>query len=355
MCHQARSSYNLWVRAVLIREHGGADRLELSEAEDPPRSERAIVSVRAVALNHLDLWVRKGVPGHTFPLPMIPGSEVSGVIEWLPPGAAGWKIGDEVLVAPGISCGVCASCLRGEDSLCAQFGILGESEDGGCAEKIAAPVRNLFRKPSFLSFAEAAALPLDMLTAWRMIVTRGRLEKGETILVHAGGSGVGSASIQIAKLRGAKVITTVGSQEKAAGARGLGADEVILYREADFLSEVRRLTGKKGVDLVVEHVGADTFGRSLRSLARGGRVVTCGATTGAEVEINLRLIFFKQLSILGSTMGSLSELHEIMKHVERRELRPVVGRILPLRDVATGHEFLEQRAVFGKVVLDLAG
>jgi len=341
------------MKAIVIREHGGFDKLELTDVPDPkPKPGEALVRVRAVALNHLDLWVRRGVPGHKFPLPMIPGSEVAGIVEHVSPDS-GWKAGDEVVVAPGYSCGMCVACLSGNDQLCQRYGMFGETTSGGAAELIAVPIRNLIRKPASLSFVEAAAIPLDMLTAWHMLIARAQLRPGETVLVHAGGSGIGSAAIQIAKLWGATVYATAGSAEKAAGAKKLGADETIEYRTNDFLSEVRRLTGKRGVDIVVEHVGAETFDRSIRSLARGGRLVTCGATTGAEVTINLRLIFFKLLSILGSTMGSLAELHEIMKHVEAGRLRPVVDRVLPLRDVAEGHRVLEAREAFGKVVLEI--
>ena len=341
------------MKAIVIREHGGFDKLELADVPDPkPKPGEALVRVRAVALNHLDLWVRRGVPGHKFPLPMIPGSEVAGIVDHVSPDC-GWKAGDEVVVAPCYSCGLCVACLSGNDPLCQRYGMFGETTSGGAAELIAVPIRNLIRKPASLSFVEAAAIPLDMLTAWHMLIARAQLRPGETVLVHAGGSGIGSAAIQIAKLWGATVYATTGSAEKAAGAKKLGADETIEYRTNDFLSEVRRLTGKRGVDVVVEHVGAETFDRSIRSLARGGRLVTCGATTGAEVTINLRLIFFKLLSILGSTMGSLAELHEIMKHVEAGRLRPVVDRVLPLRDVAEGHRVLENREAFGKVVLEI--
>ena len=341
------------MRAVLIREHGGLDRLEIAECPEPDTPRQAVVNVRAVALNHLDVWLRRGVPGHTFPLPMIPGSEVSGIVEAVPAGFGSILPGDEVIVAPGISCGVCIACTSGRDNLCRSFGILGESENGGCAEKISVPVRNLIPKPASLSFVEAAAVPLDFLTSWHMLVARAALRPGETVLIHAGGSGVGSAAIQIAKLWGATVIATVGSREKESPARELGADEVIFYREADFAAEVRKLTGRRGADVVFEHVGADTFEGSMKSLARGGRLVTCGATTGAEVKINLRVVFFKLLSILGSTMGSIGELHEIMKHVNSGRLRPVVARVLPLDQVGEGHRLLEDREVFGKVVLEV--
>ena len=342
------------MKAIVIRAHGDPETLRLEEVPDPqPGADTAIVAVRAVALNHLDLWVRRGVPGHRFPLPMIPGSEVAGVIEQVPVSAMPWKAGDEVVVAPGISCGHCLPCLSGNDPLCASFGIFGETRDGGCAERIAVPLRNLLRKPSRLSFAEAAALPLDLLTAWHMLVSRAALRPGETVLVQAGGSGVGSAAIQIAKLWGAVVYATAGTPDKVKRAIALGADEGIDYSASDFLVEVRRLTNKRGVDVVFEHVGASTFDQSLRSLARGGRLVTCGATTGAEVTINLRLVFFKLLSILGSTMGSLAELHEIFRHVEAGRLHPVVDRVLPLADAAEAHRVLERREAFGKVVLSV--
>ncbi|HXG59556.1 MAG TPA: zinc-binding dehydrogenase [Thermoanaerobaculia bacterium] len=343
------------MKAVVIREHGGYEKLEIVDRAAPVAGAgQALVRVRAVALNHLDLWVRRGVPGHEFPLPVIPGAEAAGIIESVPENPQGFAAGDEVIVAPGFSCGVCTPCLSGNDPLCLSYGIFGETADGGCAELMVVPVRNLIRKPARLTFAEAAALPLDMLTAWHMLVARARIRPGETVLVHAGGSGVGSAAIQIARLWGAVVYATAGSPEKVARAKDLGADEAIDYRAADFLAEVRRLTGKRGVDVVFEHVGAETFPRSLRALARGGRLVTCGATTGADVTINLRLVFFKLLSILGSTMGSLAELREIMNHVEAGRLRPVVDRVLPLEEVREAHRILENREAFGKVVLRIA-
>lgn len=341
------------MKAVVIREHGGPEQLELTDVADPRTwHDQALVRVRAVALNHLDIWVRRGVPGHTFPLPIIPGSEVAGIVEQVSAGTS-WNAGDEVIVAPGFSCGVCRACLSGNDPLCPFYGMFGETVDGGCAELIAVPTRNLFHKPPALSFAEAAAFPLDMVTAWHMLVARAQLRPGETVLVHAGGSGVGSAAIQIARLFGAVVYATAGSPEKVARSRELGAHEAIDYRATDFLAEVRRLTGKRGVDIVIEHVGAETFDRSLRALAKGGRLVTCGATTGAEVTINLRAIFFKLLSILGSTMGSLAEMHEIVGHVAAGRLRPVLDRVLPLERVAEGHRVLEAREAFGKVVLEV--
>ncbi len=342
------------MKAVVVREHGGPEKLELTNLPDPElRPGYAIVRVRAVALNHLDVWVRRGVPGHKFPLPLTPGAEAAGVIEQLGANEGGWKAGDEVLVAPGFSCGQCIACLSGNDPLCQRFGIFGETTNGGAAELMLAPIRNLIRKPQQLSFVETAALPLDMLTAWHMLVARAQLRPGETVLVQAGGSGVGSAGIQVAKLWGATVYATAGSPQKAAKARELGADVAIEHRATDFVNEVRTLTGKRGVDVVFEHVGADTFERSLKVLAKGGRLVLCGATAGADVTVNLRLVFFKLLSILGSTMGSVAELHEIMKHVASGRLRPVIDRVMPLDKIAEGHRVLEAREAFGKIVLEI--
>lgn len=339
------------MKAFVIEQHGGLEALQLREIPEPSLTPgHALVEVRAVGLNHLDIWVRRGVPGHKFPLPLTPGSEVSGVVRAVA-GESTWQTGDEVVVAPGLSCGHCVACLSGNDPLCRDYEILGESTNGGCAELVVVPIRNLLPKPKNLTFAEAAGFALDMLTSWHMLIARAQMRRGETVLVHAGGSGVGSAAIQIAKLWGARILATAGSAEKGERARELGADEVILYRETDFAKEVRALTGKRGVDIVVEHIGADTFEGSMRSLAKGGRLVTCGATTGGDVTLNLRLVFFKSLSILGSTMGSLAELHEIMREVERGHLRPVIGRVLPFDAVAEGHRLLESREVFGKVVL----
>lgn len=343
------------MRGYLIREHGGLERLERAELPEPvlaPGS--ALVEVRALGLNHLDVWVRRGVPGHRFPLPLVPGSEVAGVIVELSQGYAGdLEVGAEVIVAPGFSCGSCDACIRGEDDLCATFGISGESRDGGASERIAVPLRNLMRKPSNLSLHEAAAVALDFQTAWHMLVARARVRFGETVLVQAGGSGVGSAAIQIARVHGCRILTTVGSEEKAVRARALGADEVILYRKEDVSARAREMTSRRGVDVVVEHVGADTWQGSVRSLARGGRLVTCGATTGADVGVNLRALFFKSLSLLGSTMGTLSELRTVLSLMERGLLTPVLDRVLPVREIAGAHRLIEERALFGKVVLDV--
>jgi NADPH:quinone reductase-like Zn-dependent oxidoreductase len=250
-----------------------------------------------------------------------------------------------------VSCGRCAACLGGRDPLCRQYGILGETRDGTQSELVCVPAANVMPIADRLSFEAAAAFPLVFLTAWHMAVERARIQPGETVLVHAAAGGVGSAAVQIARMLQARVLATVGSPDKAEAARRLGADEVIVYRDADFAAEVRRATAKRGVDVILDHVGAETWEGNLRSLATGGRLVVCGATSGHEVPTNLRIVFFKNLSILGSTMGSKAALLRVLQFVESGALRPVVDRVLPLEDVAEAHRLLAARAVVGKIVL----
>lgn len=340
------------MRVIAVREHGDAGVLVEEDRPVPdPAPDEVVVAVKACALNYLDLWVRRGVPGYTFPLPLVPGCDVAGVVHRVGTAVPGVRPGDRVAVAPGVSCGACAACLTGRDHRCAQYGLLGETRDGGYADYVAVPARNLLPLPSSLSFEEGAAIPLSFLTAWHMLVDRAQLGLGETVLVHAAGSGVGSAAIQIAKVWGARVIATTGSRDKMRRARLLGADEVINYRQPDFADEVRRLTGRRGVDVVVEHVGAETFAGSMRCLARHGRLVTCGATTGYDAAVDLRHVFFKSLSILGSTLGSKAELDELWRFVEAGRLKPVVDSVLPLSRIGEAHRLLEQRKAFGKVVV----
>jgi NADPH:quinone reductase-like Zn-dependent oxidoreductase len=338
-----------------VARHGGPEALEWGELPDPvPGPGEALVRVRACALNHLDLWLRNGVPGHRFPLPLVPGSEVAGEVVDYGPGGSGPPAGSPVLVGAGVSCGQCAACFAGHDELCPAFGLLGEDRDGGYAELVRVPARNLFPMPAGLSYAQAAAIPLVFVTAWHMLVARARLAMHEEVLVHAAGSGVSSAAIQIARLLGARrIFATAGSIEKLERARALGATDLIPYREIDFVRAVRETTGGRGVDVVVDHVGGETFERSLRVLARGGRIVLCGATTGAEAKIHLRATFFKQLSILGSTMGSSAELATVLAWVERGALSPVVARVLPLEQAREAQELLASRTVFGKIVLSV--
>jgi len=340
------------VRAVLIRRHGGTEVLEIAEMPRPSAGPGQIVlQVKAAGLNHLDTWVRRGMPGMALPLPMILGSDAAGVVVEIGAGVAGLKAGDRVFVSPGSSCTRCAACLAGDDPLCRSYAILGEQANGTQAELVALPAANVMPLPDPLSFEEGAAFPLVFLTAWHMLVARARVAVGEEVLVHAGGSGVGSAAIQIAKLHGARVLTTVGSAEKAVRARALGADETIDYRARDFLEEIRRLTGKRGVDVVVDTIGRETWERSIKAMARGGRLVTCGATSGYEAPTDLRYLFSRGLSIHGSTMGGRAALLKIAGLMAERRLRPVIDRILPIERVAEGHRLIAERSVFGKVLL----
>ena len=338
------------MKAAIIREHGPVlTRVGVEAVPDPtPGPREALIRIRACALNHMDLWARKGIPGFKFPLPLIPGCDMAGEVVH----AHGMEPGTPVVVQPGVSCGHCVACLRGDDFLCPGYGILGETQNGGCAELAVVPRENLIPKPENLSWAEAAAYPLTFLTAWHMVVGRAVVRPGEIVLVHAAGSGVGSAAIQIAKLHGAVVYATAGSDAKLALARELGAEVAINYREDPKWSKTAFLhSGKRGVDVVIEHVGKATFDGSVKALRAGGRLVTCGSTTGGDVQLSLQRLFFKNLALLGSTMGSKGELLEVTAHMAAGRLTPMVDRVLPLAEVREAHRVLEAREAFGKVVV----
>lgn len=341
------------MKGFRVSRHGGPEALEWGEWPDPVAGPGEVtVRVRACALNHLDLWLRNGVPGHRFPLPLVPGSEIAGDVAAVGAGVTDLAAGTPCLVASGVSCGVCLRCLAGLDHLCARYGLLGEHRDGGYAELVTVPRRNILPLPAGLSYVEAAALPLGFLTAWHMLTARAALAPHEDILLHAAGSGVTSAGIQIARLLGARrILVTAGSEEKLARARELGATHGILYNQGDFVRAAREATHGEGVDVVFDHVGGETFERSLKLLKRGGRIVLCGATSGAEAKINLRALFFKQLSILGSTMGSLAELLALLPYFASGALHPVVDRTFPLAEAPAAQEFLARRGAFGKLVL----
>lgn len=340
------------MKAIIFKKHGGPDVLEYSDVPEPVvGANEVLVEVKACALNHLDIFVRNGLPGIEIPLPHISGNDVAGVVReagelvtWVTPG-------DEVMVQPGVSCGHCEACLNGRDNLCREYDMVGYRRDGGYAELVVVPGANIIPKPSELSWEEAAALPLVTVTAWHMLVTRANVQPGEDVLVHAAGSGVGSIAIQIAKLRGARVITTASSDDKLAKARELGADETINYTRDDWPKEVKRLTARKGVDVVVEHTGAATWPGSIIALKNNGRLVTCGATSGFDARTDLRQVFYRHLTLLGSFMGSKAELLEAMKFVAAGKIRAVVDRVLPLSEARQAHELIESRAQFGKVVL----
>lgn len=340
------------MKAAVYTGHGGPEVIRLQEMPTPTTGPAdVLVRVRATALNHLDLWIRRGLPHLRVSFPHIAGADVAGVVERVGGAVQGVAEGQEVMIAPGISCGACRACLAGEDNMCAQYRILGEHRHGGLAEFVAVPAINLIPKPAGLSYEEAAAFPLVFLTAWNMLVTNGRVGVEDTVLVWGAGSGVGSAGIQIAKAFGARVLAVAGAGWKLEKARALGADEVINHREQSVLDEVRRLTGKRGVEVVFDHVGAATWDTSLRALARGGRLLTCGATSGAEATTDIRYIYGRKLSILGTWMGTKRDLHQAVALLARGMLRPIVHAVLPLDELARAEEILERSEQFGKVVL----
>jgi NADPH:quinone reductase-like Zn-dependent oxidoreductase len=342
------------MKAIIFKQHGGPEVLEPATVHDPQiQPNEVLIEVRACALNHLDVWVRNGLPGIKIPLPHILGCDVAGVVREAGELVAWTKAGDEVMVQPGVSCSHCPECLAGRDNMCDQYDIIGYRRDGGYAELVAVPGLNVIPKPKNLSWAEAAALPLVTLTAWHMLVARADVQPGEDVLIHAAGSGVGSVGIQIAKLRGARVIATASSEEKLTKAGELGADMKVNYSSDDWPKQVKQLTNGRGVDVVFEHTGAATWPGSILSLKKGGRLVTCGATSGFDARTDLRHVFYRHLTILGSMMGSKADLLTAMKFIESGQIHAVVDRTLPLADARKAHELMEDRAQFGKLVLEI--
>lgn len=340
------------MRAVFFREHGGLEKLEYGFLPEPaPGPGEVLVRVKACALNHLDIWTRQGMPSIKIHLPHILGCDIAGEVSKLGYGVRGIRVGQKVLVAPGLSCGRCSYCRTGWDSLCNDYKIMGLQINGGYAEYVKAPVQNLIPIAKEWTFEEWASVPLVFLTAWHMLMTRTGLKKGESVLIHAAGSGVGSAAIQIAKHFGARVFTTVGSDAKFKRAKALGADEVINYEKKDFSQEVKRLNRGRGVDVVFEHIGPATFAKSVASLARKGRLVTCGVTSGPVVNLDLRFFFVKQLSLFGSYMGGMKELQTVVGLVRRKKLRPVVDKVFPLREAREAQTRMLERGNFGKIIL----
>jgi NADPH:quinone reductase-like Zn-dependent oxidoreductase len=341
------------MKAVRFHQHGGPEVLRYEDAPDPtPGPGEVLVRVRACALNRLDVWERVGLPNVTTPMPHISGSDVAG--EVVASNAAGVTAGGRVMLQPGMSCGRCIACLSGRDNECARYEVLGYmNHPGAYAELVKVPAQNLVPLPDDVDFVPAAAFPLTFVTAWHMLMTRARLKRGDDVLVLAAGSGVGQAAIQVARLNGARVIATAGTDEKLERARALGASDVINHHKQDIADEVRRITNRRGVDVVIEHVGEATWARSVRSLARGGRLVTCGATTGATGGIDLRVLFAKQLTLLGSYMGTKGELLEAARYFFAGQLTPVVDRTYPLQDAAAAQMRLERAEQFGKIVLEV--
>ena len=340
------------MKAVRIHEFGGPEVLRYEDVPDPKlRKNQVLIRVRACALNHLDLWVRKGLPG--VQLPHILGSDIAGEIVEVGEYVSGFKTGQRVLLAPMHFCNRCAKCVAGLQNQCTEFSVLGNRVDGGNCELMAVPAVNVIPIPDSLDFVQAASVPLVFLTAWHMLTGRASIRPGQTVLVLGAGSGVGIAAIQIAKLFHATVITTAGNEQKLEKARALGADYGINHYQQKISEEVRRITNKQGVDIVIEHVGPATWDESVKSLKPAGTLVTCGATTGPNVGIDLRFVYSRQLSLLGSYMGTMGELYEVLGHVFAGRLKPVVDRTFPLQEIRAAHEHMENSQMFGKIVLSI--
>jgi NADPH:quinone reductase-like Zn-dependent oxidoreductase len=340
------------LKAACFHRHGGPEVLEIGELPDPtPGPGEVLVAVRMAALNHLDVWLRRGLPTLRVPLPHVPGADACGVVEGLGPGVQGLAEGTRVVVNPGISCGRCARCLSGEDNLCRHYQLIGEQRWGAQAERLVVPAVNVVPAPDGVSDEALAALPTAYLTAWQMLVDKARIEQGESVVVLGAGSGVGVAAIQIARLFGARVLAVAGSAEKLVRARALGAEVGIHATSGDLVAAIKTATGGRGADVVFEHTGAATFASAVKACAKGGRIVTCGATSGYEATLDLRYVFWRQLSILGSTMAPKGRLFGLVELVREGKLAPVVDEVLPLEAVAEGHRRLEERRVFGKILL----
>ncbi len=342
------------MKALVFYEHGNLDTLQYADVPEPHVGPHdALVEVNAVALNHLDLWTRKGLPGLNLQMPHIGGSDMAGIVQAVGDEVDKAWIGRHVVVNPALACGHCEFCLRGEQSLCVYFKIMGEHTPGGMAEYAVAPASNLYAIPDDFPFVEAAAVPLGFQTAWRALIGQAQLQAGETVLIIGAGGGVATAAIQIAKLAGAYVYAVTSTPEKEQYARDLGADETINYREVDFAKEVRQRTNKRGVDVVLENVGPATWKSSVRSLAKGGRLVTFGATTGRVGETDLNLLFWNQFHLIGSTMANFDEFNAVMNQVFTGKLKPVIDRVMPLSEGREAQRVLEEGQQFGKIVLEV--
>jgi NADPH:quinone reductase-like Zn-dependent oxidoreductase len=342
------------VRAVVIERHGGPEVLRLADLPLPePGAGEVRVRLMAAALNHLDLWVRRGIPGVELPMPHVPGADGAGVVDAVGAGVAEWAPGDAVYIQPGLFCGACEFCLQGEESLCVRYRLLGEHVTGTLAEHVVVPAVNLYRKPHGLDWVTAAAFPLVTQTAWRLVVTAGELKAGESVLIHGVGGGVSSAALQIARYAGAFVYVTSSSREKLDRAIALGADVAIDYTREDVPARIRELTAKRGVDLVVDNVGEATWRASIECARRGGRIVTCGATTGREAATPIPRIFWKQLTIRGSTMSNRREFARVSRLVIGGRIRPVIDTTFPLDQAPEAFARMERGDQFGKIVVTM--
>lgn len=339
------------MRAARFHEHGGPEVVRIDEIPSPvPRRGEVRITVRAAAMNHLDLWVRRGLPIDTT-MPHIGGSDIAGVVSEIGAEVHGWQIGERVLVNPILFCGQCELCIRGEESLCPRLRILGEHTDGGFADEVVVPAYALHRLPDDFPFERAAALPVSYQTAWRALVHQAALRAGEDVLILGASGGTALAALQVAKLTGARVFAVTSGEANIARLLELGADVTYDRNRVDFAREVRRDTARRGVDVVVESVGEATWESSLRCLSPGGRLVTYGATSGWRGETDLRLLFWRQLRLIGSTMASRAQFAEMLRVALRGDLTPIIDRTFPLQDAAAAHEHLEAGRQFGKVLL----
>lgn len=349
------------MNAVRFHEFGNVGVLRFEDAPKPTiNDDEILIQLKAASLNHLDIWVRSGTRERNTPLPHIPGSDGAGIVVEVGKNVTNIKIGEQVLISPGLSCGECNFCKEQKagdsprrENLCSQYRVLGTRESGTYAEFVKLPSRNVFLIPEKISFNEAAAFPLVFLTAWHMLVTLAQPKEGETVLIHGAGSGVGIAAIQIARMLNAKIITTAGSNDKLKKAKQLGADETINYNENNFSEEVKRITDKKGVDVVFEHIGGDVFEKSIFLLSKGGRLVTCGATIGYEAKLDLRYLYSRHLTLLGSFMGTSNDLKSVLEHLASGKLKPVIDSVFPLEKAAEAQRRMEERKQFGKIVLEI--
>jgi NADPH:quinone reductase-like Zn-dependent oxidoreductase len=340
------------MKAVQFSEHGDRDVLTYDEFDDlEPGRDEVLVDVEAGALNHLDIWTRKGLPGVDLEMPHIPGSDAAGVVEAVGEDVTRFEEGDHVAVSAGVACGQCEFCRDGDESLCVRFHIIGEHVRGVHAEEAVVPEANLVEVPKHVDWEVAGSASLVFQTAWRMLIDRADLEAGEKVLVLGASGGVGHAAVQIADYAGAEVFATASTDEKLEYARECGADHVINYEEDDFAAEIKELTGRRGVDVVVDHIGDATYQDSLKSLAKGGRVVTCGATTGPNPDAGLNRIFWNQLSVIGSTMATPGQVDDVLELVWDGTFEPRVRETLPMSEAERAHEMIENREGFGKVVV----
>lgn len=340
------------MKAVALSQHGGPEVLQTIELPDPKAGAgEVVVAVNAIGMNHVDLWVRRGMAHLKLDYPFLLGADVSGTIAALGAGVVGWQPGDPVIINPVWSCNACRFCLRGDRALCKDFLLMGEDRPGGYAEQMVVPVTQLVRRPTGLDAVSAAAVPVTFMTAWQMLTRKSGIHPGDNVVVVAAGSGVGVAAVQIAKLHGATVIASASSEEKRQRLLTLGADQVFDHRQAGWAKQVRSWTSGQGADVVFEHVGAKVFPEVIFATRRGGKIVTCGATSGPEISLDLRPLFFRQIELIGSTMGRTEDLVTVLDHIAQQRLKPIIDRTVPLWQAQAAHQVLEASEIFGKLVL----